>query len=123
MTIYFGGACHGQDALCEKETGLSPVPCTADSEAAMTARCIADFHLLLRAVLDAGGDAQEFARRLLRENPDAVLVCDEIGGGIVPLDPAERRWREETGRALGLLAAAEGTRLIRVWYGLPEVLK
>ena len=123
MTIYLGGFAHGQAALCEKETGLLPVSCEADPEAALRAPAIADLHLLLRAVLDGGGDAQAFARRLLAENPDAVLTCDEIGGGIVPLDPAERRWREETGRALGILAAAEGTRVVRVWYGLPEVLK
>ena len=121
MTIYLGGLAHGQAALCEKETGYVPVPCTP--AAALTAPAVADFHLVLRQVLASGGDAQAYARRLLAENPDAVLVCDEIGGGIVPLDPFERRWREETGRALGILAAAPGTRLVRVWYGLPEVLQ
>ena len=123
MTIYLGGLAHGQAALCEKETGLVPVPCDRDPDAALAAPAVADFHLLVRAVLDRGGDAQAFARRLLAANPDAVLTCDEIGGGIVPLDPGERRWREETGRALGILAADERTRLVRVWYGLPEVLK
>ena len=121
MTIYLGGFGHGQAALCEKETGLRPVPCTP--EEALAAPAVADFHLLVRAVLDAGGDAQDFARRLLALNPDAVLTCDEIGGGIVPLDPEERRWREETGRALGVLAADAGTRVVRVWYGLGEVLQ
>ncbi len=121
MRIYIGGAGHGQVALCEKETGLTPAVCTPES--ALSAPAIAAFHLLMRAVLEQGGDAQDYARRLLAENPDAVLVCDEIGGGIVPLDPFERRWREETGRALGILAGAEGTTLIRVWYGLKEVLK
>lgn len=123
MTIYLGGHGHGQAALCENETGLRPVPCTADPLSALTAPAVADLHLVLRALLRAGGDAQDFARRLLAENPGAALTCDVIGGGIVPLDPFERRWREETGRALGILCADERTRLVRVWYGLPEVLK
>ena len=123
MHIYLGGAGHGQAALCEKETGLRPVSYENDPDAACAAPAVADFHLLTRAVLARGGDAQDFARRLLAENPGAVLTCDEIGGGIVPLDPDERRWREETGRALGILCADPGTRLTRVWYGLPEVLK
>jgi hypothetical protein len=123
MTIYLGGQGHGQAAICEKETGLTPISCASDPAAALTAPAISDFHLLVRAVLQQGGDAQDFARRLLAENPGAVLTCDEIGGGIVPLDPDERRWREETGRALGILCADPGTRLTRVWYGLPEVLK
>ena len=123
MTIYLGGFAHGQAALCEKETGRTPVSFEADPDAALTAPAIADFHRLVRAVLLRGGDAQAFARRLLAENPDAALTCDEIGGGIVPLDPFERRWREETGRALGILAADRHVRVVRVWYGIPEVLK
>ena len=121
MTIYIGGTGHGTAAVCEKETGLRPARCTPES--ALRAPAVADFQLLVRAVLEAGGDAQAFARRLLEENPDAVVCTDEIGGGIVPLDPFERRWREETGRALGILAADASTRLVRVWYGIPEVLK
>ena len=121
MTIYLGGHGHGQAALCEKETGLVPAACTPD--AALRSPCVADLHLLLRAVLEAGGDVQAYARRLLEENPGAVLTCDDLGGGIVPLDPIERRWREETGRALGILCADPAARLVRVWYGLPEVIK
>ena len=121
MTIYTGGAGHGQAALCEVETGLTPLPCTPES--ALTAPAIADLHLLLREILAGGGDAAAWARRLLEVNPDAVCTCDEIGGGIVPLDGFERRWREETGRALAILTADASTRLVRVWYGLPEVLK
>ena len=121
MTIYIGGAGHGQAALCEKETELTPLPCTPES--ALTAPAIADLHLLLREVLQRGGDAAAYARTLLEQNPDAAITCDEIGGGIVPLDGFERRWREETGRALGVLAADEGTRLVRVWYGIGEVVR
>jgi len=121
MTIYLGGAGHGQAALCEKETGLIPRRCTP--EEAMTAPAVADLHLLLRDVLSSGGDARAFARELLARNPGAAVTCDEIGGGIVPLDPFERRWREETGRALGDLLSAPGTRLVRVWYGIGEALK
>ena len=120
MTIYLGGTGHGHAAVCEKETGLRPETCSP--EAALRAPAVADFHLLIRAVLEAGGDAQDFARRLLAENPGAAVCCDEIGGGIVPLDPFERRWREETGRALCILA--EGAeRVTRVYCGIPQVIK
>ena len=121
MKIYIGGAWHGQKELCEQETGLVPVRCTP--EEALTAPAIADFHLLIRDVLAAGEGGASYARRLLAENPDAHLTCDEIGGGIVPLDPDKRRWREEVGRALGVLTAADGVSLVRVWYGIGEVVK
>lgn len=120
MELYIGGAGHGQAALAEKETGKIPVHCTA--ETAMQAPAIGDFHLLTREILKNGGDCQQFARKLLAENPDAVVVCDEIGLGIVPLDRFERHWREETGRALCILAA-EARRVTRVFCGIGQVIK
>ena len=72
--------------------------------------------------MEAGGSGEAFARTLLERNPGAVVVCDEVGLGVVPLDPFERRWREETGRALCLLAAA-AERVERVSCGLGQRLK
>ena len=54
--------------------------------------------------------------------PDAVLVCDEIGCGVVPIQPQERQWREQTGRLCCLLAK-RAERVVRVFVGRPMVLK
>lgn len=120
MRLYIGGAGHGQAALAEKETGRTPQPCTP--ETALTAPAIGEFHRLTREILRRGGDCQAFAEKLLAKNPDAVVVCDEIGLGIVPLYRFEREWREETGRALCILAAG-AERVIRVFCGIGQVLK
>jgi len=120
MKLYIGGAGNGQKELAEREYGLTAVPC--DPAAALTAPIIDAFHLTVRTVLENGGDAREFARELLEKNPDAVIISDEIGLGIVPLDAFERRWREDTGRALCILA--EGAeRVTRVYCGIPQVIK
>ena len=37
-------------------------------------------------------------------NPDIVIVTDEIGYGIVPMDPFERTYREVVGRVCTKLA-------------------
>ena len=120
MKLYIGGAGHGQAELAAQETGLTPERCTP--EHALIAPAVGEFHLLIRDILSAGGDSQAFARRLLVENPDAVVVCDEIGLGIVPAEAFERRWREETGRALCILAAG-AQRVTRVFCGIGQVLK
>ena len=120
MKLYIGGTENGQRELAERESGLRPVYCAP--EAALSAPAIDGFHQTVRALLSDGGDAAAFARRLAAENPDAVIVCDEIGLGIVPLDPFERRWREETGRALCILAAA-AEQVTRVCCGIPRRLK
>ena len=51
-----------------------------------------------------------------------VVIATEVGGGVVPMDPDERRSRESAGRLSCLLAARADT-VIRVCCGLPRVLK
>ena len=51
-----------------------------------------------------------------------VVIATEVGGGVVPADPQERSAREAAGRLNCLLAERADT-VVRVFYGLPLVLK
>ena len=51
-----------------------------------------------------------------------IVIATEVGGGIVPADPQERSAREAAGRLNCLLAERADT-VVRVFYGLPLVLK
>ena len=51
-----------------------------------------------------------------------VVIATEIGGGIVPIDPAERAAREAAGR-LACLLAARASGVVEMFCGLPTVLK
>ena len=51
-----------------------------------------------------------------------VVIATEIGGGVVPTDPAERERREAAGRLSCLLAERADT-VVRVCCGLPQLLK
>ena len=68
----------------------------------------------------------EFIRRFPECRPvfrgDAVVLCDEVGCGIVPVDREERQWRENVGRA-GCVLAAEAERVTRIVCGIPIRLK
>ena len=120
IKLYIGGAGHGQEIIAEKETGIKPVLCRV--EEAFAEPGIDQFHLLTKQVLKEGGSAQEFAARLVKENPDAVICCDEIGSGIHPLEKEDRIWREETGRALCILAEGADS-VVRVFCGIPQKIK
>ena len=120
IRLYIGGAGHGQAELAEKETGKKPVQCTPDE--ALKCPAIDKFHLITRQILSQGGSPQEYARKLLKSNPDAVICSDEIGCGIHPLAQEERIWREETGRALCILAEGAGT-VTRVICGIGQRIK
>lgn len=65
------------------------------------------------------GDLQGLADDLAERK---VVIATEVGGGVVPVDPEERRRREQAGRLACLLAERAET-VIRVCCGLPQVLK
>ena len=59
---------------------------------------------------------------ILEKNPNAVITCDEIGCGIVPIDKTDRLWREMSGDACQYLAA-RAVKVCRVVCGIPMALK
>ena len=66
-----------------------------------------------------GTDLEALAETLAQK---PVVIAAELGGGVVPADPEARRRREDAGRLACLLAARADT-VIRVFCGLPQVLK
>ena len=59
--------------------------------------------------------ADDLARR-------EVVIATEVGGGVVPVDAEERAAREAAGR-LGCLLAQRAELAVRVFCGLPVILK
>ena len=91
MKLYVGGVCQGQEELARRENPGREV--------------FADFHETIRAaVLREGQEPQEFARRFCKAHPDAVIVANEVGAGVVPMTAEDRRFREAVGRALCVIA-------------------
>ena len=50
-----------------------------------------------------------------------VVICCEVGSGVVPIDAGERAWRERVGRTCGELAAS-ATEVVRMVCGIPVTL-
>lgn len=51
-----------------------------------------------------------------------IIVLDDIGCGVVPLQPEDRVWRERCGRLYCRLTA-QAEKVQRVWAGIPQTLK
>ncbi len=51
-----------------------------------------------------------------------LVIATEVGGGVVPVDPAERTAREAAGR-LACLLAARADCVVQLFCGIPTVLK
>ena len=95
---------------------------TAAYAALLNAEAVTNYHLLIRRLLTDGKSPEDFTNRFISANPDALVIMDEVGAGIVPMQREERVWREKCGICSRIIA--ENSRcVIRVICGIPQVLK
>ena len=79
-------------------------------------------HRYIREQLRQGTDPETMIENFGKEHPDCILICDEIGNGIVPMEAEERTYRERTGRILEQLAA-QADEVVRVVCGIGQKIK
>ena len=73
-------------------------------------------------VQDQAAQAEDLAALAQELTRYPVVIATEVGGGVVPADARERAAREAAGRLNCLLSDRADT-VVRVFYGLPLVLK
>lgn len=95
---------------------------TCPLQAPFRGKALYALHELVRRVLKDGNDPREVVVSILRENAELIIITDEIGGGIVPMEPFERQWREEYGKICCMLAK-KAQKVERVYCGIPMVIK
>ena len=83
---------------------------------------VSHFHLWIRDQLLQKRDPEPVIMAFLQKEPDCILISDEIGNGIVPIDAFERQYREKTGRIL-IEAAKKADKVVRVICGVGQILK
>ena len=79
-------------------------------------RCIADVQDLAAQSEDLTKLADDLAADY------DIILATEVGGGVVPMDAAERAAREAAGR-LACLLAARADCVVQLFCGIPTVLK
>lgn len=80
------------------------------------------FHNQIQKLLEDGEDVEVYIRRLLEKNSDIVIVMDEVGAGVVPVERSDREYRESVGLA-GQLLAREAQEVYRVICGIGVRIK
>lgn len=91
-------------------------------EAIKSAGVLDHFHLLVRRWMQAGKIPADETEKILSDNSNIVIITDEIGSGIVPLDVKEREWREVHGRICCQLAGRADA-VFRVIAGIGQKIK
>lgn len=79
-------------------------------------------HLWIREMLERGENPESALAAWLAANPDGIIICDELGNGIVPMERSEREYRERVGRIL-ITLAERAARVERVVCGIGQRLK
>ena len=85
-----------------------------------TCKGIYNFHEYIRHVKEE--QRAELAAKLIHQNPGIVLVSDEIGYGLVPIDAADRCYREQVGLICTDLATYSDE-VVRVVMGIGTKIK
>ncbi len=109
MILVIGGAYQGKREFVKNVLGIE------------NNRVFYNFHTEIKKCLDLGKNTEELISNIF--NCDyQVIVSDEIGCGIVPLESNIRDWREATGRALCKIAS-ECEQVWRVQCGIGSKIK
>jgi adenosyl cobinamide kinase/adenosyl cobinamide phosphate guanylyltransferase len=130
MHLIIGGKYMGKLKYAHSLYGENTPTCdlsTAEPEEIFAARPVTNLIVTnlqdgTRRLLQKGESVRDFFETNMHRLEDKILIGDEIGSGIVPTDPFERLWRDETGFLYQALAERAG-RVDRVWAGLPCRLK
>ena len=54
--------------------------------------------------MEEGKEPYEMTEKLLEANPNVIIILNQMGCGIVPMDPFDRKYRETVGRIGCMLA-------------------
>ncbi len=132
MKLVIGGYAQGKLRYVLQENGeagctvydASLPDDTQQKEAVESGRALVIDHLhrWIREMLSAGKEPEQILFSFLHENRDCIVICDEIGNGIVPIDPLEREYRERTGRIL-IEIAKQADEVVRVICGIGQKIK
>ena len=83
------------------------------------------FHLWIKRMLIEKKDMEdikEVISRIAEQNKDLVIIVDELGCGVVPIDSFDRLYRETTGRVCCEIAK-KSIEVHRVICGIGTVIK
>ena len=126
MTILIiGGAYQGKLAYAQglpQYGGETLDGANADEAAFSNAACVNHLHLFVQKLLREGVPPEAVQDLITQNTADKIILCDDICGGIVPMDKAEILWRETTGRLLCDLTKCADV-VVRMQCGLPQAWK
>lgn len=134
--LVLGGAFQGKGDFVQQEyhikkqdmiTSLESLKSCILSEENRNPMVINGFHAIIGEVVKKQEDMNFFTQWISQEQGSFqkgswIIISDEIGCGIVPVEMEERQIREETGRMLCRISS-QADKVFRVMCGIPTQIK
>lgn len=134
MKLIIGGYAQGKlDYVCAKYPvqkgmvweGIAPEDANGGNDADGPI-VVNHFHRWVRKYMEDGGcpedETKAFLERCKSQHKECIIISDEIGNGIVPVDAFEREYRERLGRIL-IQTADKAEEVERVICGIGQRIK
>lgn len=86
------------------------------------AECVINYHELIKRLMHENADTTAFTKKFCAVNQNALIIMNEVGSGIIPIEKSEREWRENVGKC-GCIIAERADTVIRMTCGIPTVIK
>lgn len=93
-----------------------------DKEVCLEVVVVNHFHQYVRDIVQHADQSTLNVKELLEKYPNCVIISDEVGNGIVPMDAFERKYRDCLGNLLIELAKS-ADEVVRVICGLGQKIK
>lgn len=129
MIFIIGGEFQGKLQYALDLTGLDESSMADgskdDLEKFFSKPIIYNFHLFIRRLLEEKNDIESIkdkVRDIIKDNPEVIIISNEIGYGIVPIEKFDREYREVTGRICCEIAK-NAKEVHRVVCGIGNIIK
>lgn len=126
MILIIGGSYQGKLDFARERYGLvaSDIQiCDENTDALdFSRRCAAYIDRFALNRVRAGAEPADAIKADPGRLKDMIFIANDVSGGVVPMDPVLRAWREACGR-MNSCIAAQADEVWRLFCGIPQRLK
>ena len=131
MTVIIGGAYQGKLEYALERFGLAAESekdvyrCSDTDTSLPQGKICYEIDKWILALIKCGQKSADIDQAIIEfseKNPDAIIICNDIFCGVVPMGADMRAWREAVGRSMVKLSKS-AREVVRVFCGIPTRLK
>lgn len=124
MILVFGGAYNGKLSYVKEKYNISDEEifyCNSDF-IDLDRKVICGFHIFVRNMILVNKDPLEYIKNNIEKLEGKIIITDDIGMGIIPIEKVDRIWRDTHGKCIQYISK-KSKKVIRIFLGIEKVLK